>query len=103
MKIQIFSGFLYSARTREAGDRTSAAQEEARSLRELIARDVRTSALSAQAAFHRIEVTRQLLDQSSLALDLAQTQTEIAHANARQPAKQPWLSYAIKPVSKPLI
>jgi outer membrane protein len=69
----------------------------------LIARDVRTSALSAQSEFHRIEVTRKLLDQSNLALDLAQTryklglsgivelsqaqlaqtQAEIAYANAR--------------------
>jgi outer membrane protein len=59
--------------------------------------------LSAQAAFQRIDVTRQLRDQSNLALDLAQTryklglsgivelsqaqlaqtQGEIAYANAR--------------------
>jgi outer membrane protein len=103
VSIPIFNGFLYSSRAREADLRASAAQEEVRNLRELIARDVRTSALSAQAAFHRIEVTRQLLDQSNLALDLAQTryklglsgivelsqaqlaqtQAEIAYANAR--------------------
>ncbi len=103
VNIPIFNGFLYSARAREADLRASAAQEEVRNLRELIARDVRTSALSAQAAFHRIQVTRQLLDQSNLALDLAQTryrlglsgivelsqaqlaqtQAEIAYANAR--------------------
>ena len=103
VNIPIFNGFLFSARAREADLRASAAQEEVRNLRELIARDVRTSALSAQAAFHRIEVTRQLLDQSNLALDLAQTryklglsgivelsqaqlaqtQAEIAYANAR--------------------
>jgi outer membrane protein len=103
VNIPIFNGFLYSARAREADLRASAAQEEVRNLRQLIARDVRTSALSAQAAFHRIEVTRQLLDQSNLALDLAQTryklglsgivelsqaqlaqtQAEIAFANAR--------------------
>jgi outer membrane protein len=101
--IPLFNGFLYSARGREADLRATAAQEEVRNLRELIARDVRTSALSAQAAFHRIDVTRQLLDQSNLALDLAQTryklglsgivelsqaqlaqtQAEIAYANAR--------------------
>jgi len=103
VNIPFFNGFLYSARAREADLRASAVQEEVRNLRELIARDVRTSALSAQAAFHRIDVTRQLLDQSSLALDLAQTryklglsgivelsqaqlaqtQAEIAYANAR--------------------
>jgi len=103
VSIPIFNGFLYSARAREADLRATAAQEEVRNLRELIARDVRTSALSAQAAFHRIDVTMQLLDQSNLALDLAQTryklglsgivelsqaqlaqtQAEIAYANAR--------------------
>ena len=103
VNIPIFNGFLYSARAREADLRASAAQEEVRNLRELIARDVRTSALSAQAAFHRIEVTRELFNQSNLALDLAQTryklglsgivelsqaqlaqtQAEIAYANAR--------------------
>jgi outer membrane protein len=103
VNIPVFNGFLYSARAREADLRASAAQEEVRNLRELIARDVRTSALSAQAAFHRIEVSRQLLDQSNLALDLAQTryklglsgivelsqaqlaqiQAEIGYANAR--------------------
>ena len=103
VSIPIFNGFLYSARAREADLRATAAQEEVRYLRELIARDVRTSALSAQAAFHRIQVSKQLLDQSNLALDLAQTryklglsgivelsqaqlaqtQAEIAYANAR--------------------
>lgn len=103
VSIPIFNGFLYSARAREADLRATATQEEVRYLRELIARDVRTSALSAQASFHRIDVTKQLLDQSDLALDLAQTryklglsgivelsqaqlaqtQAEIAYANAR--------------------
>ena len=103
VSIPIFNGFLFSARAREADLRAQAAQEEVRNLRELIARDVRTSALAAQAAFQRIAVTKQLLDQSNLALDLAQTryklglsgivelsqaqlaktQAEIGYANAR--------------------
>jgi outer membrane protein len=77
VSIPIFNGFLYSARTREAELRASAAQEQVRNLRELIARDVRISALAAQAAFRRIEVTRQLRDQSNLALDLAQTRYKL--------------------------
>ena len=103
MNIPIFNGFLFSARAREADLRANAAGEEVRNLRELIARDVRTAVLSAQAAFQRIGVTRQLLEQSNLALNLAQTryqlglsgivelsqaqlaqtQGEIAYANAR--------------------
>jgi outer membrane protein len=103
VSIPVFNGFLFSARAREADYRANAAKEEVRNLRELIARDVRTSLLSAQAAFQRIDVTRQLRDESDLALDLAQTrynlglsgivelsqaqlaqtQGEIAYANAR--------------------
>jgi outer membrane protein len=77
VNIPIFNGFLFSAREHEADLRAASAQEEVRNLRELIARDVRTSALSAQAAFHRIEVTKQFLDQSTLALDLAQTRYKL--------------------------
>jgi outer membrane protein len=108
VNIPIFNGFLFSARAHEADLRASAAQEEVRNLRELIARDVRTAVLSAQAAYQRIEVTQQLRDQSNLALELAQTryqlglsgivelsqaqlaqtQGEIAYANARYAYKQ---------------
>jgi outer membrane protein len=77
VNIPIFNGFLYSARAREADLRSSAAQEQVRNLRELIARDVRTSVLEAQAAFQRINVTRQLRDQSNIALDLAQTRYQL--------------------------
>ncbi len=72
-------------------------------MREEIARDVRTGVLHAQAAFQRIGVTEEMLKQSNLALDLAQaryklglsgivelsqaqlaqTEAEIAYANAR--------------------
>jgi outer membrane protein len=103
LSIPVFNGFLFSARAHEADFRASAAQEEVRNLRELIARDVRTSVLAAQAAYQRVDVTKQLMDQSNLALDLAQTryklglgsivelsqaqlaqtQGEIAYANAR--------------------
>jgi outer membrane protein len=103
ISIPIFNGFLYSARAHEADLRASAAQEQVRNLRELIARDVRTSVLETQAAYQRITVTQLLRDQSHLALDLAQTryqlglsgivelsqaqlaqtQGEIAYANAR--------------------
>jgi outer membrane protein len=77
VSIPVFNGFLFSARAREADLRANAAQEEVRNLRELIARDVRTSALAAQAAYRRIDVTRQLRDQSNLALDLAQTRYKL--------------------------
>jgi outer membrane protein len=71
--IPLFNGFLYSARSREARLKTQATQERMRDLRNRIARDVRTSWLNANTAYQRVSVTQQLLDQASLALDLAQT------------------------------
>jgi outer membrane protein len=101
--IPVFNGFLYNAEGREARFRAQAAQEDVRDLRDTIARDVRTAVLNAQTAYQRIAVTQQLVDQANLALDLAsarykiglsgiveiseaqlaQTQAEIAFANAR--------------------
>jgi outer membrane protein len=103
ISIPIFNGFEYSARGKEADLRAQAAAEQVRNLRDSVARDVRTAVLNAQAAFQRIGVSRQLLDQANTALDLAQarytvglsgivdltqaqlaqTQAEISVANAR--------------------
>ena len=103
INIPVFNGFLYNAQGKEAKLRAQAAQENVRNLRDIIARDVRTAVLNAQAAYQRISVTQQLLDQSNLALDLAtaryqiglssiveisqaqlnQTQAEIDNTNAR--------------------
>jgi outer membrane protein len=71
--IPLFNGFLYSARSREARLRTQATQERLLDLRNRISRDVRASWLNASTAYQRLSVTQQLLDQASLALDLAQT------------------------------
>lgn len=71
--IPVFNGFLYTARSREARLRAQAAQDRLLDLRNRIARDVRTSWLNANTAYQRVSVTQQLLDQASLALDLAQT------------------------------
>jgi len=101
--IPVFNGFLFNARANEARQRAGAAQERVRNLRDDIARDVREAVLNAQTAFQRIGVTHAMLDQSNLALDLAQaryniglsgivelsqaqlaqTESEIAYTNAR--------------------
>ncbi|MGO8759944.1 MAG: TolC family protein [Terracidiphilus sp.] len=103
ISIPVFNGFLYNARAREAKLRANAAGEQVRNLRDVIARDLRTAVLNAQNAFQRIGVTREMLNESNMALDLsearykiglsgiveltqaqlAQTQAEIAYANAR--------------------
>lgn len=103
IQIPVFNGFLYNARAREADLRSNAAQEQVRNMRDSIARDVRNAVLNAQAAFQRIGVTREMLNQSNMSLalaqtrykiglsgivelsqaQLAQTQAQIAYANAR--------------------
>jgi outer membrane protein len=69
----LFNGFLYTARSREASLKAQAAHDRLLDLRNRIARDVRTGWLNANTAYARLSVTQQLLDQSNLALDLAQT------------------------------
>jgi outer membrane protein len=74
-----------------------------RNLRDEVARDLRIAVLNAQNAFQRIGVAQELVNQSNMALDLAQarykiglsgiveltqaqlaqTEAEIAYANAR--------------------
>lgn len=101
--VPVFNGFLYNARAKEAKLRADAAQQQVRDLRDTIARDVRTAVLQAQAAFQRISVAQEMLNQANMALDLAQaryniglsgivelsqaqlaqTQAEIAYATAR--------------------
>ena len=67
------TAFSIRARSREARLRTQATQDRLLDLRNRISRDVRTSWLNANTAYQRVSVTQQLLDQASLALDLAQT------------------------------
>jgi outer membrane protein len=73
----VFNGFEYSARAKEADLRAQAASEQVRSLRDTIARDVRSAVLNAQIAFQRIGVSRQLLDQANTSLELAQARYKV--------------------------
>jgi outer membrane protein len=73
VEIPLFNGFLYTARSKESSLRAQAAHERLLDLHNRISRDVRTGWLNANTAYARLSVTQQLLDQSSLALDLAQT------------------------------
>jgi outer membrane protein len=77
INIPVFNGFDYIARGKEADLRAQAAGEQVRNLRDDIARDVRTAVLNAQAAFQRIGVSRQMLDQANTALELAQARYKV--------------------------
>jgi outer membrane protein len=73
LEIPLFNGFLFTARAKEASLRAQATDERLRDMRNLVSRDVRTSWLNANTAYQRLSVEQQLLDQSKLALDLAQS------------------------------
>ncbi len=75
--IPIFNGFLYTARAREVDLRSEAARDRVLDLRNRIGRDVRTCWLAAKAAYERRGVTRQLLEQAQLALDLSQARYKL--------------------------
>lgn len=77
MEIPIFNGFQYFARSKEASLRAQATDEKLRDLKNTISRDVRTSWLGANAAYQKLAVTQQLLDQAKLALDLAQSRYKL--------------------------
>ncbi len=77
LSIPIFNGGLFSARASEANLRATAAGKQVDDLRLAIARDVRTTVLTAQSNFQRIAVTQQLVDQANSAFDLAQTRYKI--------------------------
>jgi len=77
ISIPVFNGFLFSARSQEARLKANAASEQVRRLRDEIARDVRVAVLNTQNAYQKISVTKSMLNQSNLALDLAQARYKI--------------------------
>ncbi len=68
----IFNGRLFSARSAEARLQFNADDQQLIDEQDLIARDVRIAWLNADTAFQRLGLTKQLFDQASLAMDLAQ-------------------------------
>jgi outer membrane protein len=72
LSIPIFNGGLFRARRTEAELRLQAAGRRVEDLANRIVRDVRMAWLDARTAYEQVGLTQQLLDQSKLALDLAQ-------------------------------
>lgn len=77
MSVPIFNGFRYSAEASQASLEAKAAAERTRDLRDQVVRDVRTAWLNANTALQRVSVTGELLRQSNLALNLAQTRYQL--------------------------
>jgi len=72
INIPVFNGFLYNARAKAADLQTEVNRQRLTDLRNTISRDVRISWQDTNRAYERLSVTRQLREQASLALDLAQ-------------------------------
>src|SRR5581483_10811668 len=89
-----------SALSKESSLRQQAARERLTDLRNTISRDVRNSWLSANTAYERLSVAKQLLDQAELSLQLADTRyhlglssiVELSQAQLQQTQAQ--ISYA---------
>ena len=75
--IPIFTGFRIAAQRRDTRLQAESGQQRLTSLRNSISRDVRSSWLSANTAYHRISVTATLVQQTKLGLDLAQTRYKL--------------------------
>jgi len=73
VNVPIMNGNLFGARHAEAALRARAMGERLRDLENLVSRDVQVAWLNARTAFERLDLTGQLLDQASQALDLAQS------------------------------
>ena len=77
VNIPIFNGHLFSARRAEAEFTAQAEAQNLRSLEDRVTRDLRVAWLNAKTASDRLNLTRQLLDQANLALDLAQARYKL--------------------------
>jgi outer membrane protein len=75
--IPIFNGGLFRARQTEAEMRAKAAGDNITDLENRVVRDVRVAYLSATTAYDRMGLTRQLLDQAGMGLELAQSRYEL--------------------------
>ena len=81
VSIPIFNGGLFKARQTEAEMKAKAAGENVNDLQNRVTRDVRVAWLNATTAYDRVALTRQLLDQATSALELAQIRYDNALGN----------------------
>ena len=77
VSIPIFNGGLFKARQAEADLKARAAAQTVTAAENRVVRDVRVAYLNALTASDRLALTRQLLDQAKLALDLAQSRYDL--------------------------
>jgi len=81
VNIPVFNGFLFSARAKAADLQSEAQKQQLADTRDNIARDVRNAWEDEQRAFERLSVTKQMLQQAALALDLSQARYNLGLAS----------------------
>ena len=81
VSIPIFNGGLFKARQTQAELKAKAATENVNDLQNQVIRDVRVAWLNATTAYDRMALTKQLLQQANIALDLAQTRYDAGLGN----------------------
>jgi outer membrane protein len=77
INIPVFNGFLFNARAKTADLETEVKRKRLQDLEDNIARDVRNSWLDTGKAYERLSVTKQLREQASLALELAEARYKL--------------------------
>jgi len=75
--VPLTNGNLFAARRAEASFRASAEQQTVKDLENRVSRDVEIALLDVQTAYQRLDLTNQLLAQSTDALDLAQQRYDL--------------------------
>ena len=77
INIPILNGHLFSARRSEAEYRAQAAAQNVKELEHRVSRNVRQAYLDAVNAYERLDLTKQLVAQARLGLDLAQARYDL--------------------------
>jgi outer membrane protein len=81
VSIPVFNGFLFNARAKSADLATDVKRKQLQDLQDNVARDVRNGWLDTGKAYQRLSVTKQLREQASLALELAQARYKLGLGN----------------------
>ncbi len=81
VEIPIFNGHLFSAREQAARYEALAANQRVRDLQQQVEHDVRAAWLNATTAYQRIPVTVELVNQATLAQDLAKGRYDLGLAS----------------------
>ena len=77
VNVPLTNGNLFAARRSEADLKADAERQRLRDLENQVARDVRVAWLDARSARQRLDLTNQVLEQASQALDLAQARYDL--------------------------